>query len=173
MGSCVQHTAPSTYQFIYIKLLYNIIIWTITNSTMKIITFLAPVFLFGSINAIKFVPRGYQLLDPQTGRVLPEQGGPRVNFAPPSTDEFFRGSNRDARQIHQSHYGNREQKRLFPNDFSNNFYFNSNHHSSNNDNGFESSVRPHFQQKRKVIPYNYKRYSGSNNNGFKSSFNSN
>jgi len=139
---------------------------------MKIVTFLsAPVFLLalgGGSNAIKFVPRGYQLLDPQTGRVLPEQGGSRVNFAPPFTDELFRGSNRDARQIHKSHYGNREQKRLFPDVFSNNFYFNSNHHSSNNDNGFESSFRPHFQQKRKVIPYHYKSFSGSTSGRYQS-----
>jgi len=131
---------------------------------MKIVTFLAaPVFLLvlgGGSDAIKFVPRGYQLLDPQTGRVLPEQGGSRPNFAPPFTDEFFSGSTRDQRHIHQRHNGNREQQSLFPDVFRNNFYFNSNHHS-NNDNRFQSSFRPHFQQKRKVIPYHYQSNSGS------------
>jgi len=125
---------------------------------MKIITFLAPVFLFGSINAIKFVPRGYQLLDPQTGRVLPEQGRSRVNFAPPFTDDFFSGSTRDPRQIYQRHSGHRggEQQSLFPDVFRNNFYFNSNHQQSNNGVNFESSYRPHFRKERKVIPYHYK-----------------
>ena len=51
-----------------------------------------------------------------------------------------------------------EHQSLFPDVFRSNFY----EFHSNNNNGFDSSsFRPHFQQKRKVIPYHLPSTSGA------------
>jgi len=100
---------------------------------------------FGFSSAIRFVPTGYQILDPQTGHVLPSSEGSRVNFAPPITDELFNSAQRNPRQVYQNR-NQGELESLFPDTFR--FFSNGNGNS-------DDFYRPLFRKERKVIPYRY------------------
>jgi len=106
---------------------------------MKLLIVKLLLLLGSTVDSIRFETRGYQLLDPQTGRVLPFSGGSRINFAPPITDEISDSSQRNPRQTFAG---------LFPETLENNFYYKAESSGSN-------YYQPYRRPQRKVIPYRY------------------
>jgi len=97
---------------------------------MKTVLLPALMLLIGTTNAIRFVSKGFELLDPKTGRVvLPRgRGESFIRFAPPVTDEIVGGS--------------RNPRQIFFKGYDSDFYS-------------ASSQQPHFRKERKVIPFHY------------------